>query len=312
MLVMSLPSGRATAHQLPPPGVWRVDGPGYPPSRGRPLSSSGIRPSTGSVRARSPSTGQDATGPCPVGPGDRRGMHPRTATHPVIALAGASGGLGVSTLAAAVALAVPRGCATLVDAHLDSGGLDVTLGVEHLAGIRWGDLAGHEGTAAGRSLRARLPAARVPVLASAGGGPGEATAREVVAGLAQEAPVVVDLPRELLTAGGWGGGTDLVVLLVGLRARRLRDAETLVERLGDLAERVVLVTRGGRRPGRVPERVADHLGLPLLDHLPDDPGVVRDEARGRPPGRRGPVAEIARAVVEAGRLGPTLLEGAAA
>ncbi len=38
----SLPSGSSEpAHQLLPPGAWRVDGPGCPPDRGRPLSPGG-------------------------------------------------------------------------------------------------------------------------------------------------------------------------------------------------------------------------------------------------------------------------------
>ena len=48
-----------------------------------------------------------------------------------------------------------------------------------------------------------------------------------------------------------------------------------------------------RQPGAL-DRAAEHLGLPLLDHLADDPGVLREEARGRAPRPRGPVGEVAR------------------
>lgn len=232
--------------------------------------------------------------------------------HAVVAVTGASGGLGASTLATAVALAAPRGEVTLVDADLAGGGLDATAGVEHVDGLRWSALVEHDGRAAGGALRARLPAGRVPVLAARGPAPDDRTACEVVGGLASVTPVVVDLPRTRATDTRWLGLLDALVLVVGLRPRWLRDAQAARDGLAGVADRVVLVTRGSRRPGAVPERVADHLGLALLEHLPDDPGVVRDESRGRPPGRHGPTAAVARAVLEVARLDPGMdLRGAA-
>lgn len=226
---------------------------------------------------------------------------------PVVAVTGASGGLGASTLSAATALAVP-GPVTAVDGP-GAGGLDVTLGVEHVDGLRWDDLLAHEGAVVARELRARLPAREVPVLSARRAGPPQEAMREVVRGLAGEAPVILDLPRRALTAPVWLDLADVVVLVVGLRPRWLRDAEALVAGLGDATDRTVVVTRGAHRTGPVPDRVAGHLGLALLEHLPDDPSVVRAEARGRPPGRRGRTAEVARAVVEVARLDDRLLLG---
>lgn len=223
-------------------------------------------------------------------------------THPVVAVTGASGGLGASTLAGAVA-----GCAgaalTLVDGDVRAGGIDVTVGAEHEPGLRWPDLARHEGPVVADQLRDRLPAAPWPVLAARGAGPAEGTVVEVVRGLSTAAPVVLDLPVRSLPERAWAEVPDLVVLLVGLRPRWLRDGETHLDRLGALRQRTALVTRGAVRPRGAPERVAEHLGLPLLEHLPDDPQVVRAEARGGPPGRRGACAEVARVVVEVAGLG---------
>ena len=216
--------------------------------------------------------------------------------HPVILVVGASGGLGASTLAALTATVLARdGASTLVDADLGGGGLDTTLGVEHVDGLRWGDLAEHEGEVDAVGLRGALPCGPVPVLAARGPRPSTATIRSVATGLATLGPVVVDLPAGRVPQG-WRDLADLVVVLVGLRPRWLRDGERLSATLGEVSQRSVLVTRGPRRAGTVATRAAEHVGLPLLEHLPDDPGVLRDEAHGRAPRPRGPAGVVARAV----------------
>lgn len=219
--------------------------------------------------------------------------------HPVILVTGASGGLGASTLTAVTGTVLGRGCApTLVDTDFRGGGLDATLAVEHLEGLRWGDLADHEGPVDAEGLRRRLPAGPVPALAARGARPSAATTAAVVEALTAIGPVVLDappgpvLPEELCRL------VDVAVGLVGVRPRWLRDGERWAAGLGDLSDRTLVVTRGPRRAERVAARAADHLGLPLLEHCADDPGVLRDEARGRAPRPRGAVGEVARAVVE--------------
>ncbi|WP_234464930.1 CpaE-like family protein [Corynebacterium macginleyi] len=63
-----------------------------------------------------------------------------------IAVVGASGGVGVSTFAAALArshcMAGEQSRALLIDATAHSGGLDLLLGVETSPGARWPDLCG--------------------------------------------------------------------------------------------------------------------------------------------------------------------------
>jgi len=220
--------------------------------------------------------------------------------HPVIIVTGASGGLGVSSLAAVTATVLSRDAApTLVDGGFGAGGLDATLAVEHVDGLRWEDLTEHEGEVDATRLRQSLPEGPVPVLAARGGRPEVATVRAVTHGLARVGPVVIDVPSGPRVPRVWLELADVVVVLVGLRPRWLRDGEALAGGLGEVAERPLLVTRGPRRASRVAVRASDHLGLPLLDHLADDPGVVRDEARGRAPRPRGAVGEIARALAAA-------------
>lgn len=219
--------------------------------------------------------------------------------HPVILVTGASGGLGASTLAAVTATVLSRDSSpTLVDGAFAGGGLDATLAVEHLDGLRWEDLAEHEGEVDAVSLRRGLPEGPVPVLAARGPRPEAGVVRSVTRGLARIGPVVVDAPSGTRAPRVWLELADVVVVLVGLRPRWLRDGQALAAGLGEAAERSILVTRGQRRAAQVAVRASEHLGLPLLEHLADDLGVVRDEARGRAPRPRGPVGEVARALAE--------------
>ena len=160
------------------------------------------------------------------------------------------------------------------------------------------DPAVDDGRVDAARLREALPRGPVPVLAARGQRPSAEVVRDVVTGLAAIGPVVVDLPCSGRLPRVWSEMADVAVVLVGLRPRWLRDGEALAGQ-GSLPEQTLLVTRGPRRAGRVAERAADHLGLTLLDHLCDDPGVVRDEAHGRAPRPKGPVGEVARALAAA-------------
>lgn len=230
--------------------------------------------------------------------------------HPVLAVVGASGGLGASTLCVAIAARLD-GAVTAVDA-LGRGSLDVTAGVEELDGVRWADLGEHEGSAAPEMLRAALPTLQraggrsrgqgrgpVPVLAgSAAAWPPSSVRVDVIGSLAERGPVVLDLPADLATSGRWSAVPQASVMVVGLRPRWLRDAEVIASRLTEGPGRTWLVTRGGVGARPVAARVAEHLRLPLIAHWVDDPAVVRAERVGVPV-RRGPTARVARCVAEA-------------
>ena len=76
----------------------------------------------------------------------------------LLAVCGAAGGAGASTLAAAMArVAAGAHPVTLIDADDRSGGLDLLLGLEETPGIRWPELRLGEGTVDGADLRAALP-----------------------------------------------------------------------------------------------------------------------------------------------------------
>lgn len=90
----------------------------------------------------------------------------------VIAVLGAAGGAGTSTVAAAMArvAAADTGTpVTLIDADGGSGGLDLLLGLEDTPGARWPDLRLGEGAVSAVDLRAALPGTRdgIAVLSAA-------------------------------------------------------------------------------------------------------------------------------------------------
>lgn len=222
--------------------------------------------------------------------------------HAVVGVLSASGGLGASTFTVALAARAARrfGVCVAVDGQQGSGGLDTTAALEHLPGLRWGDVAGSRGTADGAAVLAGLPAQdSLRVLAAGGGVAPVAVERAVVDGLAQVCP---------FTALDLGRRVDLVdlcthlVLLVGTTARQLADAAAVAgdeEVPPDPVPRLVL--RSGRRDPVDPEEVAGHLGLPLAGVLRDDPHVATDADRGRVPGTRarGTVERVADRVLEA-------------
>ena len=114
----------------------------------------------------------------------------------LLVVVGASGGVGASTLAAAIAVraAAADVPVTLVDGCPLGGGLDVVLGAEQEGGIRWNDLNRLVGSADGRALLARLPAAegvRVLSFARDGSQPAPEVAQAVVSALLDECDLVV-------------------------------------------------------------------------------------------------------------------------
>ena len=247
-------------------------------------------------------------------------------SHRVVGVVGASGGVGTSTLAVALALrAGPAlGAVACVDLVLGSGGLDVTACVEHLPGLRWQDLAGARGRLDGADLLAALPAEGPARILSAGGpaggvdGFGDGSAG---AGRLQPVPpdpVVADCVSalsavcaltvlDLGTTTRWASLCTDLVLVAGTAARQLADAGAAVAALTTpVGAEVRLVLRTGRRGAVAPEDVAAHLDLPLGAVLPDDPRSVADADRGRPPGSRaGGATSVAadRVLQECGLLG---------
>jgi len=144
-----------------------------------------------------------------------------------IAVVGAVGGVGASTLAALLArrLGATRPVA-LVDLDAGHGGLEVLLGTERADGARWPDLAGLRGPLAPSDLRGVLPRwGPVEVLSwdRRGAEPDGATVAAVLAGLLDAGrTVVLDVPARAAgealrgvradEAAGVTGGARVVVV----------------------------------------------------------------------------------------------------
>lgn len=280
----------ATACQTPSPPGLAAGGPGLLPPKTGATAMSGQRRrlvhrplrSRAAVPRWQPATVGD------VRTVDSVGMHP------LLLLVPASGGLGASTLAAATAGQVDG---VLVDGDVEGSGADATLVLEAESGLRWPDLAGLDGSVDHRRLVPRLPGSAPPVLAAAGPCRLETHAVEsAVRALRAAGPVIVDLPAPTLRRYPWVDWSDRVVVLVGLRPRQVRDAETLLAALRSAGAEPSIVTRGTRRSESVGRDVAAHLDATWLEHLEDHPGVPRDEGAGRPPRARGPLGRVAREI----------------
>lgn len=206
--------------------------------------------------------------------------------HRVMGVIGASGGVGATTLAVALAVrAGPHvGATVAIDGAPDGGALDVTACLEHLPGLRWRDLAEAQGALDGAALLRSLPAeGATRVLAGERPDLDRSVVAAAVTALAGVCGVaVVDLGRSLWLADH----CNEVVVVVGTSARQLADAAALADRVHELRCRAVLVVRQGRGDPVSPEEVAVHLDLPLGGTLRDDPRVQADADRARTPGTR--------------------------
>jgi secretion/DNA translocation related CpaE-like protein len=182
-----------------------------------------------------------------------------------VALIGASGGLGVSTLTVGLALGARRSgsSAAVVDLARYGGGLDLVAGVETSEGMRWPDLGSARGELG--DVAGSLPSVGgVPLLAhsrEAPASPSPDAVSAVITALARAHQVVLaDCGREPPSVP-----TDHVVLVVGADVRSVAAARMLAEGRS-LAPTAIVVRRG---PGRsLPEQVvARTLGAPSLGQV---------------------------------------------
>ncbi|SDU68290.1 septum site-determining protein Ssd [Gordonia westfalica] len=231
---------------------------------------------------------------------------PRRRRAGVVAMIGAHGGAGASTLAAAVALtSVSRGSPTLLlDLDDVAPGADLLLGIEQRPGLRWQDLSLDGGVVGGTALHHALPRAEsgLAVLTSERlptRRPGtDAVAAVIDAGQTHGDLVVLDLPRaDTPVVRTAIASADLVVMVSAPSVGGCAAARRVVGRLiGDEAS-VELVVRGPSPGGLRPAQVADAIGVPLIAAFRPDPRLpVRLEGgplRVRP---RSPLGRAARAV----------------
>jgi secretion/DNA translocation related CpaE-like protein len=239
----------------------------------------------------------DLMGACTDGP----------AGAPVVCVVGGCGGAGASVFAAALAAAAAGdgSRSLLVDADSWGGGLDLLLGGEHVAGVRWSDLAATTGRVSAPSLRDLLPTVhRLSVLSWERGNPvpvSAASMRAVVtAGQRGHDLVVVDLPRRFDAAAEEAlVRATLTVLVVPCGVRAVAAATPVVGALTRLAGALGLVVRGPGACGVDASVVADSLGVPLLAAMRPEPRLNESLDQGLGPlrRRRGPLGRACSRVL---------------
>jgi secretion/DNA translocation related CpaE-like protein len=225
----------------------------------------------------------------------------------LVAVVGGRGGAGASVLAAALAVTAVR-CgrrALLVDVDPYGGGLDLVLGGEEAAGLRWPDLAGTSGRISGPALHAALPVVGELCVLSWDRGdvlevPPDAVEAVVEAGRRDSELVVADLPRRpdeaairVLQAA------DLVLLVIPAEVRACAAAARVALAMSPHCADLRLVVRGPAPAGLRSRDLARVLALPLAGIMRAEPGLAAALERGEAPGSRGsgPLARLARKVL---------------
>lgn len=218
-----------------------------------------------------------------------------------VAVVGGCGGAGASSLAVALARVAPD--ALLVDLDPWGGGIDLLLGAESAAGLRWPDLALQGGRLNWSAVREALPRHRgVSVLSGTRHGyelAAEPVSAVVDAGRRGAVTVICDLPRRLTDATHAAlDAADLVVVVSRCDVRACAASAAMAPVLAAVNPNVGLVVRGPSPGGlRAPE-IADITGLPLLASMRAEPQVAEQlERGGLRLGRRSALAAAARQVL---------------
>lgn len=227
----------------------------------------------------------------------------RTACQPsratVVGVVGARGGVGASSLAAALARACVNEQLAVALVDLDRGGpgLDLTLGIEHDGGLRWADLDGSDGTLPHRALEEALPSWHGVHVLSADWrrGPAQSLALGAVDALAAGHDVVVlDLPR---AQTHWAMHCAVVLVVATCDVVTGEAVRAACARWEGVETR--LVVRGPAPGGLTPGEIADAAGLPLAVAMRPERGLSAGVERGVAPGdnRRGALIRGARHLV---------------
>ena len=221
-----------------------------------------------------------------------------------VGVIGGRGGAGASTLACALAVTAAReGLRTLlVDGDPLGGGLDVVLGGEAAAGLRWPAFAGSRGRLGSGALEESLPELHSLRVLSWDRGdsvavPPQAMRAVLAAARRRGGAVVVDLPRRIDDGVAEAlAQLDVGLLVVPAELRAVAAARQVASAVQLLLRDLRVTVRGPYAPGLDDREVARLLDLPLVGEVPVEPGLLRPHEDREPPGAaaRGPLARICR------------------
>lgn len=215
-----------------------------------------------------------------------------------IAVIGARGGAGASTVAAGLALrAAARGDRVLlIDADSLGGGIELLLGSEERPGLRWPDAAATQGRVSAAALRRALPQHEdVAVLSFDSGATTATTAisvgvmRSMLAAARRGSDwLVIDLPRRLDDAATEAlVGAETLLLVCTADVRAVASAGHMLGPLRLLCGDVRVVVRETGTSDVDAESVAASLHLPLAAVLSTSRAVERGINEGIGPVARG-------------------------
>jgi secretion/DNA translocation related CpaE-like protein len=218
-----------------------------------------------------------------------------------VGVTGGSGGVGASTLAAALGqVAAVDGPTVVIDADRLGPGLDRVLGMEERAGVRWDELCQTTGRLGASSFRESLPRREgLGVLTWYAGRPATLqpfAVREVLSAARRgHDTVVVDLPRlrdPLLDEVA--AGCDLLLVVARPTVPGLASAARVVAGLPEGRARLVL-----RGPGLDDADVTRVVPAPVAARMGEQRGLAEAVDLGLGPvrSRRSPLARTARAVL---------------
>ncbi|OZC84670.1 hypothetical protein CH254_19850 [Rhodococcus sp. 06-412-2C] len=227
----------------------------------------------------------------------------------VIAVVGARGGAGSSTLAAALGLSSGGAGrrALLVEGDRYGSGLDLLLGWENTPGLRWSGLVVEGGRVSADALHGALPSRDGLSVLALGRSENRSLGLTAVAvtavldaGRAAGDLVVCDVPRHPGDiSDALYAAADLVVLVLPAELRAVTSAEAIAAHVADRNANVGLVVRGPAPGGLRADDIAVALDLPLLTSMRAEPGLAeRLERGGLVLGRRSPLAAAASGVLE--------------
>ena len=231
----------------------------------------------------------------------------------LVSVVGGCGGIGASSLAAALSVgAASRGLpAMLIDLDVLGGGIDLLVGAEGVAGWRWprlgaaqghlGDLTGHLPRIGGLDVLSTAREAEPDSLSS------EAVRAVLSSATRSHRLVVVDLPRSPAPAVVEALRRSAATLLVvSADVRGIASARVTAASLRELTGVLALVVRRSRAAAIDADAVAESVGVPVAGVVGTDTTLRRGADLGDPPGRlpRSPLGRLS------GRLLDRLLDEA--